>query len=82
MLTKIIILLFLAVIVYNLGAGLFYMMRDKGKSDRMVKALTRRIILSISLFILLLLAIATGIIQPHGLDPRPEAVEGGVEASP
>ena len=32
---------FLAVIVYNLGAGLYYMMVDKGGSDRMVKALAK-----------------------------------------
>ena len=39
--TKLIIVAFLAVIVYNLGAGLYYMMTDKSGSDRVVKALTR-----------------------------------------
>jgi succinate dehydrogenase/fumarate reductase cytochrome b subunit len=58
---------FLAVILYNLGAGLYYMMVDKGGSDRMVKALTRRIALSVALILLVLLGIATGIVQPHGV---------------
>lgn len=65
--SRILIIAFLAVIVYNLGAGLFYMVRDKGQSDRTLNALTRRIALSVALFLLLLLGIATGIIQPHGI---------------
>jgi len=44
-----IVLTFLALIVYNLGAGLYFMMTDKGGSGRMVKALTRRIALSVVL---------------------------------
>jgi succinate dehydrogenase/fumarate reductase cytochrome b subunit len=58
---------FLAVIVYNLGAGLYYMMVDKGGSDRMVKALTRRIALSVALILLVLIGIATGVVEPHGV---------------
>ncbi|WP_313913151.1 twin transmembrane helix small protein [Tahibacter sp.] len=58
---------FLAVIVYNLGAGLYFMMTDKGGSGRMVKALTRRIALSVALILLVLAGIASGFIQPHGV---------------
>lgn len=65
--TRIIIIAFLAFIVYNLGAGLYYMMRDKGGSDKTLNALTWRIGLSVALFLLLLLGIATGIIEPHGI---------------
>jgi succinate dehydrogenase/fumarate reductase cytochrome b subunit len=60
-------LAFLGVILYNLGAGLYYMIADKGTSDRMVKALTRRIALSVALIVLVLLGIATGFVQPHGV---------------
>ena len=67
MLSKILIVVFLIAIVWNLGAGLYYMMTDKGGSDRTVKALTRRIGLSVLLIVLIIIAIATGIIQPHGL---------------
>ncbi len=32
--TTLIIVAFLILIVYNLGAGLYYMMTDKGQTDR------------------------------------------------
>jgi len=67
MLQKLIIVAFLALIVYNLGAGLYYMLTDKGGSDRTVNALTRRIGLSVALILLVILGIATGVIQPHGV---------------
>lgn len=67
MLQKLIIIAFLVVILYNLGAGLYYMLSDKGKTDRTLKALTRRIALSVALILLIILGIWTGVIQPHGL---------------
>jgi succinate dehydrogenase/fumarate reductase cytochrome b subunit len=67
MLIKVLIVLFLIVIVYNLGAGLFYMMTDKGKTDRTVRALTWRIGLSVFLILLIIVGILTGAIQPHNL---------------
>lgn len=59
------IVLFLIFIVYNLGAGCYYMLNDQGKSDRLVKALSWRIGLSILLFALIALGIYTGVIQPN-----------------
>jgi len=67
MLTKLAIVAFLIVIVYNLGAGLYFMMSDKGKTDRTMKALTRRIALSVALILLVMLGIYTGVIRPHDL---------------
>jgi succinate dehydrogenase/fumarate reductase cytochrome b subunit len=67
MAVKLLIVAFMIVIVYNLGAGLFYMMTDKGKSDRTVRALTWRIGLSVFLILLVILGIATGVIKPHDL---------------
>ncbi|MEZ5462603.1 twin transmembrane helix small protein [Dokdonella sp.] len=67
MTSKILIVVFLIAIVWNLGAGLYYMMTDKGGSDKTVKALTRRIALSVLLIILIIIGMATGYIQPHGL---------------
>jgi len=58
---------FLALIVYHLGAALFYMLTDRGESKRAVNALTRRIGLSIALIALVATGIATGVIQPHGV---------------
>lgn len=67
MASKILIVVFLIAIVWNLGAGLYYMMTDKGGSDKTVKALTRRIALSVILIVLIIIGMVTGFIQPHGL---------------
>ena len=67
MLGKLIIILVLLVILYNLGAGLYYMMVDKGATNRTVKALTRRIALSVGLILLVMFSIWMGWIQPHGI---------------
>jgi len=56
-------------IVASLGTGLFHLVNDKGESKRMVKALTVRIVLSVALFVLLIIAWSQGLIQPHQL-PR------------
>lgn len=64
---KIIIILFLLVIVGSLASALFYLVRDKGGSDRTVKALTIRVGLSVGLFLLLLLGYYLGLIPKQGL---------------
>ncbi len=64
---KLLIIAFLIVIVWNLGAGLYYMMVDKGRTDRTVKSLTWRIGLSVALILLVIAGIYTGVIRPHGI---------------
>ena len=59
---------FLGLILYNLGAGLFYMLTDKGTTKRTVNALTKRIALSVALIALVVIGIKTGFIQPHGVN--------------
>lgn len=58
---------FMGLILYNLGAGLYFMLTDKGASNRTVQALTKRIVLSIVLILLVVAGIATGFIEPHGV---------------
>lgn len=65
--SKAIIIIFLLFIFYALGSALYYLMNDKGDSNRIVKALTWRIGLSIVLFIFLMLAFWFGWITPHSL---------------
>ena len=67
MIFKIIVVILLLVVIFSLGQALFYMVKDEGKSDRMVKALSWRIGLSVFIFLLLLIGQATGLITPHGL---------------
>ena len=69
MFAKILIVLVLFVIIGSLFSGLYYLVRDKGSSERTVRALTVRISLSVLLFVLLMLGYATGILQPHGVYP-------------
>ena len=66
---KLLIIGVLVVIIWNLGAGLYYMMVDKGTTNRTVKALTRRIALSVALILGVALCAYTGVIQFHGINP-------------
>lgn len=64
---KLLIIAVFLVILYNLGAGLYYMMTDKGTTNRTVNALTRRIAISVGLVLLIALAAWMGWIEPHGI---------------
>ena len=66
---KIVVVLLLVIILMSLASGLIFLIRDKGKSDRTVKSLTLRIVLSIALFVLLFIGFAAGLIKPHGINP-------------
>ena len=57
----------LLMIVASLGSALYYMMKDKGNSTRMVHSLMLRIGLSIALFIGILLAHYFGYIEATGI---------------
>lgn len=65
--TTAVILILLAAILYNLGAGLYFMMTDRGSTNRTVRSLTWRIGLSVLLILLVIVGILTGVIKPHGL---------------
>jgi hypothetical protein len=64
---KILVIAMLALIVGSLGSALWFLIRDKGNSERTVKALTVRISLSIGLFLLLMAAYYFGLIPKTGL---------------
>lgn len=63
---KLVIIAFLVIIVGSLASALFYLMRDKGGSDRTVKALTVRVALSLTLFLILMLSYYFGLIPKSG----------------
>lgn len=54
-------------ILVSLGSALVFLMKDKGKSNRTVKALALRVGFSIALFLLILVAYNQGWIQPTGI---------------
>lgn len=68
-LKTLLVIAFLALILWNLGAGLYYLLVDKGESKRTVNALTRRIGLSVLLILIIVVSIKMGWIQPHGINP-------------
>ena len=70
-LKTLLIIAFLILIVWNLGAGLYYMLVDKGTTKRTVNSLTKRIALSVGLILFVVLAIYMGWIEPHGVGRNP-----------
>lgn len=64
---RIVVVVLLLAIVGSLASGLVYLFRDNNDSRRTVRALTVRISLSVSLFVLLLVAHAMGLLQPGDL---------------
>jgi hypothetical protein len=59
---RFIVLVFVAFILFSLFSALYFLLKDKGTSTRTVKALTVRVLLSITLFALLLLGFKLGLI--------------------
>jgi hypothetical protein len=64
---KWIIPIVLLMIVASLGSALYYMMKDKGNSARMVHSLMLRIGLSVLLFLGILVAHYFGFIEATGI---------------
>ncbi|MFI4869482.1 MAG: twin transmembrane helix small protein [Steroidobacterales bacterium] len=66
-LIRILIVGLLAAIIASLGIALYHLSTGRGDSKKMLRALTMRILLSIVLFALLMIAWRAGLITPHGL---------------
>jgi hypothetical protein len=64
---RVLVLLALGLIVASLASGLYFMMTDKGKSDRAVRALTVRVALSVTLFLLLMASQYFGLLPDRHL---------------
>ena len=76
---KTLAIIFFLFIIVSLGIALFHLVKGKDaeQSEKTLKALTYRIGLSVLLFILLFIAFATGLFQPHGIGARIE--QGTIE---
>lgn len=62
---KIVILGLLFLIVSSLFVALYTLVKDKGQSNRTVRALTMRVSLSILLIVILLISYKAGLIKPN-----------------
>ena len=83
---KTLAIIFFLFILASLGTALFHLLKSKDgeQSEKTLKALTYRIGLSVLLFILLFIAFATGLFQPHGIGARIQQgnIEKPVEPKP
>jgi len=68
LLVKLIVLLLLGFVIISLFSGLYFLVKDKGQTNRTVNALSVRIGLSIVAIVVVMIAGATGVIQ---LNPSP-----------
>ena len=59
---RLVVVTFLVFILASLFSALYFLIKDKGGSTRTAKALTTRVVLSVTLFALLLLAFKMGLI--------------------
>ncbi|HEX9192984.1 MAG TPA: twin transmembrane helix small protein [Burkholderiales bacterium] len=59
---KIVVILFFIAILASLGSALFFLVTDRGRSNRAVKALALRVGLSLTLFLLLMAGYYFGLI--------------------
>jgi Protein of unknown function (DUF2909) len=59
---RFVVLVFVGLILFSLFSALFFLIKDKGGATRTVKALTVRVVLSITLFVILLLGFHFGFI--------------------
>jgi hypothetical protein len=66
-LARLFIIAVLIAIIASLGSALVQLSRGTGNSQKLLRALTWRIGLSVALFLLLLAAWKMGYIRPHGL---------------
>ena len=64
---RILVLFPVFVMLASLFSGLFFLYKDKSGSDRMVKALTVRIAIAITIFLILMGSSYFGLISPQGL---------------
>ncbi|MBI1423599.1 MAG: twin transmembrane helix small protein [Gammaproteobacteria bacterium] len=62
---KIIILGLLFLIIVSLFVALYTLVKDRGQSNRTVRALTMRVALSILLILILLISYKAGLIHPN-----------------
>ncbi len=67
MFVKTIIILAFILILFSLGTALLHMMKNKEQPEKLAKALSYRIGLSVILFIFLVIAILSGLLKPHGV---------------
>ena len=78
LLVKVIVLLLLGFVIVSLFSGLYFLVKDKGQTNRTVNALSVRIGLSILAIVVVMIAGATGVIE---LNPSPLSADNAERPS-
>ena len=78
LLVKLLVLLILGFVIVSLFSGLYFLVKDKGQTNRTVNALTIRIGLSILAIVVVVIAGVTGVIE---MNPNPIHEQAGVPSS-
>ena len=68
---KLLVLVFMALIVFSLFRGLYFLVSGKGGGKSTARSLTWRICLSLLLFLILMVLKLSGIVEPHAHNERP-----------
>ncbi|MDE0308330.1 MAG: DUF2909 domain-containing protein [Acidiferrobacterales bacterium] len=69
---KIIIAVLLVLMLWSLGSAFWYMLKDRGKGTRTVRALTARIAIWVILLLTIIAGIHFGWITPSNTIPLPQ----------
>jgi len=64
---RILVAIAFLLILFSLGSALFYLMRDKGTSNKTVRALGFRVGFSVALFLALIIAHQMGWVESTGI---------------
>lgn len=69
---KIVLITIFLIIVASLAKALYHLVKqkDEAESQKIAKALTVRIGISVLLFITVFILVATGVIEPHGIGSK------------
>jgi len=62
---KLLAIVVLLAILASLASGLFFLVKDKDDQRRVLRALTIRVALSVTLFLILMIAWYLGLIEPN-----------------
>ena len=75
MLVKIIVGLLLLLMIYNLFKAMMIMLKDNPEQPSMTKYIGRRVLISATIILLLILGLVTGVITPN---PNPYKQQSGL----
>jgi hypothetical protein len=64
---RILVIIAVLGIVFSMASALYHLTATRGDPEKLLRALTWRIALSVSLFLLLFVAWYFGLIRPHGI---------------